>query len=116
MANIRRGRINEEIMRELAGLTRTIKDPRVPAMISITRVEATQDMRYAKVYVSTLGDHEALLECIAGLKSAAGYLRRELASRLLLRYTPELVFEADESLIEGAHIMQLLEDIDKNAK
>ena len=112
MANNRLGRINEEIMRELSSLIRTLKDPRVAsAMVSITRVEATPDMRYAKVFVSVLGDKSALSDCVRGLKSAAGFLRRELSSRLNLRYTPELSFEADDSITHGAHIMELLEGL-----
>ena len=114
MANNRLGRINEEIMRELSAIIRTLKDPRVSgAMVSITRVEATPDMRYAKVYVSVLGDAGAMKDCIRGLKSAAGFLRRELSSRLTLRYTPELTFSPDDSITYGAHIMELLEGLDK---
>lgn len=114
MANNRLGRINEEIMRELSALLRTLKDPRVSgAMVSITRVEATPDMRYAKIYVSVLGDETALRDCVRGLKSAAGFLRRELSARLTLRYTPELTFAADDSITHGAHIMELLEGLDK---
>ena len=114
MANNRLGRINEEIMRELSMLIRTLKDPRVSgAMVSITRVEATPDMRYAKVYISVLGDEGALRDAMRGLRSASGFLRRELSSRLTLRYTPELAFEADDSITHGAHIMELLEGLDK---
>lgn len=114
MASNRLGRINEEIMRELSNLMRTLKDPRVTgAMVSITRVEATPDMRYAKVFISVLGDEKALSDCVRGLKSAAGFLRRELSSRLNLRYTPELYFAPDDSITHGAHIMELLEGLDK---
>ena len=114
MANNRLGRINEEIMRELSALLRTVKDPRVAnAMVSITRVEATPDMRYAKVYISVLGDKTVLHNCMRGLKSAAGFLRRELSSRLTLRYTPELAFAEDDSITHVDHIMELLEGLDK---
>lgn len=114
MASNRLGRINEEIMRELSTLMRTLKDPRVSgAMVSITRVEATPDMRYAKVFISVLGDEKALSDAVRGLKSAAGFLRRELSSRLNLRYTPELSFSPDDSITHGAHIMELLEGLDK---
>lgn len=113
MANNRRGRINEEIMRELSMLLRALKDPRVQGMVSITRVEATPDMRYAKVYISVLGDEEALKACLKGLSSAAGYLRRELSNRMALRYTPELAFTADTSITNGAHIMELLEGLNQ---
>ena len=112
MANNRKGRIGEEIMRELSSLIRTLKDPRVTGMISITHVDVTPDMRYARVFVSRLGDPKELVACIKGLKSAAGYLRRELAQSLTIRYTPELVFVADDSIEYGAHIMELLEGLE----
>lgn len=107
MASNRIGRINEEIQRELAELIRSLKDPRVQTMLSITRVDTTPDLRYAKVYVSTF-EEERSREAIRGLKSAAGWLRRELGSRLQLRYTPELVFTEDDSLKYGAHMFDLL--------
>lgn len=109
MASNRIGRINEEIQRELASLIRNVKDPRVTGMISITAVDTTPDLRYAKIYVSML-DKSDTKEVIKGLKSAAGYLRRELGRALSLRYTPELTFVADDSIDKGAHILELLRD------
>ena len=97
MASNRIGRINEEIQRELAELIRSLKDPRVQTMISITRVDTTPDLRYSKIYVSVLEEARSQ-DAIRGLKSAGGWLRRELGSRLQLRYTPELVFTLDDSL------------------
>lgn len=108
MANNRKGRINEEIMRELSTLIRTLKDPRITGLVSITHVDVTPDMRYAKVFISRLGEQSDLKECIKGLRSAGGYLRRELAQRLTIRYTPELQFEADDSMVHGARISELL--------
>ncbi|MBO4331258.1 MAG: 30S ribosome-binding factor RbfA [Oscillospiraceae bacterium] len=106
--NNRIGRINEDIQREIAELIRSVKDPRVQqGMLSITGVDTTGDLRYAKVYVSILGDVNEK-ELKKGLKSAAPWLRRELGSRLSLRYTPELIFERDSSIAEGAHISELL--------
>ena len=108
MASNRIGRINEEIQRELSDLLRELKDPRVhKTMLSITRVETTPDLRYAKIYVSLL-DKEYTKETLAGLKSSAGYLRRELGRSLQLRYTPELQWQADDSITHGAHILELL--------
>ena len=110
MASNRIGRINEEIQRELSGLLRTVKDPRVAdAMLTITHVDTTSDLRYARVYVSALNcpDEKGLLK---GLKSAAGYLRRELGMAMSLRYTPELQFTADDSIEYGAHILEMLRD------
>ena len=121
MASNRIGRINEEIQRELADLLRELKDPRVQkTMLSITHVETTPDLRYAKVYVSLL-DKEYTKETLAGLKSSSGYLRRELGRTLQLRYTPELQWQADDSITQGAHILDILskldipEDADENA-
>ena len=113
MASNRIGRINEEIQRELASLLRTVKDPRVHhGLVSITHVETTPDLRYAKVYVSLLNQGESK-EVIRGLKSAGGYLRRELGRALSLRYTPELIFQEDDSIDKGTHILKLLNDIEQ---
>ena len=109
MASNRIGRINEEIQRELAALIPTVKDPRVTGMISVTGVETTSDLRYAKVHVSML-DKSSAAQVVKGLKSAAGYLRRELGRALQLRYTPELSFVQDDSIVKGAHILELLRD------
>ena len=112
MASNRIGRINEEIQRELAELLRELKDPRVhKTMLSITHVETTPDLRYATVYVSLL-DKEYTKETLAGLKSSAGYLRRELGRTLQLRYTPELQWQADDSIVQGAHILDILSKLD----
>ena len=109
MASSRMGRINEEIQRELAALLPTVKDPRVSGMISVTAVETTPDLKYAKVYISAL-DKSAEDQVLKGLKSAAGYLRRELGRALELRSTPELSFVRDDSIDKGAHILQMLRD------
>ena len=109
MPGNRIGRINEEIQRELAALIPQVKDPRVTGMISVTGVDTTPDLRYAKVYVSML-DKSSAGEVVRGLKSASGYLRRELGRALSLRYTPELIFEEDRSIDRGAHILELLRD------
>lgn len=112
MASNRLGRINEEIQRELAELLRELKDPRVhKTMVSITHVETTPDLRYAKVYVSML-DKDCVKETLAGLKSSSGYLRRELGRSLQLRYTPELQWQADDSITHGAHILDILFKLD----
>ena len=112
MASNRIGRINEEIQRELANLIRTVKDPRVHGLVSITAVETTPDLRYAKVFVSVL-DQSDVNEVVKGLKSAAGYLRRELGRVLQLRYTPELTFTPDDSIAEGARILEIIHDLEK---
>ena len=109
MASNRMGRINEEIQREMSSLIRTVKDPRVTGMVSVTAVEATNDLRYAKIFISVL-DKSDVNQVLKGLRSAAGYLRRELGRTLNLRYTPELIFERDDSIDKGAHVLDLLRD------
>jgi ribosome-binding factor A len=111
MASNRLGRINEEMQRELSSLIRTLKDPRVQGLISITAVQTTGDLRYAKVFVSVL-DKSTTRDVMKGLKSASGYLRREIGSRLQLRYTPELIFEEDNSIDTGARIFDILSKLD----
>ena len=109
MPSNRIGRINEEIQRELSALIRTVKDPRVHGLVSITAADTTTDLRYAKIYVSVL-DQSDVKEVVKGLKSAGGYLRRELGRALQLRYTPELIFVEDDSINQGAHILSMLRD------
>ena len=112
MASNRIGRINEEVQKELASLIRNLKDPRVQdTMISITRVEATPDLRYAKVYVSFLQEDRAE-GAMKGLKSASGYLRRELGHALNLRYTPELMWALDDSITYGARMLKLINSLE----
>ena len=104
MASNRISRINEEIQR----------DPRVSqvGMVSITRVDTTGDLRYARIYISAL-DKSQEKEVLKGLKSAAGFLRRELGRSLQLRYTPELQFVADDSIQHGAHILEILRQVER---
>ena len=113
MASNRIGRINEEIQRELAEQIRFLKDPRVSqvGMVSITRVDTTGDLRYARIYVSVL-DKSREKDVLKGLKSASGFLRRELGRSLQLRYTPELQFIADDSIQYGAHILEVLRKVE----
>jgi ribosome-binding factor A len=105
-------RINEEVMRNLATLIRQVKDPRIAnSMISVIRCDVTNDLRWCKVYVSVLGQFDQK-EIMKGLKSASGFLRRELAHSMSLRYTPELVFVIDDSIAYGAHIAGILNKLD----
>ena len=111
-ASNRIGRINEQIQKELASLIRNLKDPRVQdTMISITHVETTPDLRGAKVYVSFLQEERAK-DALKGLKSAGGYLRRELGRALNLRYTPELNWALDDSITYGAKMMKLINSLE----
>ena len=111
MANYRRGRINDEMKKELSAVLREVKDPRISdAFISITAVEVTGDLKFAKVYYSAMmGDKR---EVALGLKSSAGYIRREIAHRLNLRMTPEFSFYEDHSIEHGAKISKLLNGIE----
>ena len=111
MAKYRTQRINDEMQKELAVILREVKDPRVnSAFISITEVETTPDLKFAKVFYSALnGDKK---EISKGLKSSSGYIRRQLAQNMNLRMTPELSFYEDHSIEHGAHISKLLEGIE----
>ena len=110
MANYRRGRINDEMQKELAQILREVKDPRVSeAFISITGVDVTPDLKYAKVYYSALRGEKK--EVYLGLKSSAGFIRRMVAQRMNLRATPEFTFVEDTSIANGAHIATLLNSI-----
>lgn len=111
MASNRINRINEEIQKSIAGKLRSVKDPRVSGtMISVTRVETTPDLRYAKVYVSFLEADKAS-DAMKGLQSAGGYLRREVGNDLKLRYTPELVWSLDDSITYGAHMLEIINNL-----
>ena len=112
MASNRINRINEEIQKELAQLIRQLKDPRVQGtMISITRVETTPDLRYTKVYTSFLQEDKAA-DALKGLRSASGYLRRELGSALQLRHTPEIQWALDDSITYGAKLLDLINSLE----
>lgn len=110
MANYRGGRINEEVKREISVLIRDeIKDPRLTAMISVTAVKVTKDLRYAKVYVSIFcNSDEEKKENFEALKSAAGFIRKEIAHRINLRQSPQIIFELDDSIDYGMHIDSLI--------
>ena len=114
MANYRRGRINDEMQRAVAEIIREVKDPRVSGkFISVTGADVTPDLKYAKIYFSALGvnDAESKKEIAKGLKSSAGFIRRQIAQKLNLRITPELTFVEDTSIKYGAHISELLNGI-----
>lgn len=111
MAKDRINKINEEVKRELSAIIRDLKDVRIPMMTSVVAVRVTNDLSYAKVYVSVMGDGEVQKNALAGLKSAAGFVRREIGHRLQLRHTPEFVFELDHSIEQGAHINKIIHEI-----
>lgn len=107
----RLSRISEEIKREVSEIILNgLKDPRLPKLISVVSLNVTRDLRYAKVYVSVLGNDEEKKNAIEGLKSAAGFIRREVGHRIQLRYTPELQFELDNSIEHGVYMTKLIDD------
>jgi ribosome-binding factor A len=109
--------VNGEVQRELSNIIRSeIKDPRIAPLTSVTSVEVTQDLKYCKVYISVLGDEEAGHETIAGLKSASGFIRRELARRINLRNTPELTFVLDTSIAYGMEMSKKIDEVMKEQR
>lgn len=114
MAKYRKGRVNDEVMKEVSVALRDIKDPRVSdAFVSITGADVTPDFKYAKIYYSALrGDKKAVSQ---GLRSSAGFIRHHLAQSINLRVTPELTFIEDISISHGAHISELLHKIENEA-
>ena len=112
MASNKLARTNDDIQFHISHLLREVKDPRVQqGMISVTRVETTGDLRYSKIWLSVMGMQDEK-EFKRGLKSASGWLRRELGNSMSLRYTPELVFEIDHSIEYGAHINEVINSLD----
>ncbi|MDO4510140.1 MAG: 30S ribosome-binding factor RbfA [Lachnospiraceae bacterium] len=110
--NIKNTRINSEVMKELANIIRgEIKDPRIAKMTCVTDVEVAPDLKTCKVYISVLGDDEKRKETLAGLKSAEGYIKHQLAERLNLRNTPALAFIADTSTEYGIKMNKLIDEI-----
>jgi len=112
MAKFRTDRINEEVMRALAEIIRELKDPRIPLMTSVVRVEVTPDLKFAKAWISVMGDEQTQKDCLKGLKSAAGFIRREVGRRVKLRSQPEFQFVADDSITRGAQIAAVLKSLD----
>ena len=112
MAGYRINRVSEDIKRELIAIIRELKDPRVmDKMITVVRVEVSSDASYAKAYISALDGLDTAKEAVKGLKSATGYIRREIGQRLHLRKTPELNFIADDSIEHGMNIVKIMEDL-----
>ncbi len=113
MAKDRINKINEEVRRELCAILREVKDSRIPMLTSVVAVNVTNDLSYAKVYVSVMGDDEVKKKALEGLKSASSFMRREVSRRVQLRHTPELIFELDNSIEHGAHINAVLSSLKK---
>ena len=115
--SIKNTRINGEVMKELSLIIRQeIKDPRIHMMTSVTSVEVAPDLKTCKAYISVLGDEERAKDALTGLKSAVGYIRRELAHRVNLRNTPEITFVLDQSIEYGVNMSRLIDEVTKDLK
>lgn len=113
--SIKNTRINMEVQRELSEIIRGgIKDPRIHPMTSVVAVEVTPDLKYCKAYISVLGNEDSAKATIEGLKSAEGYVRRELARRINLRNTPEIRFILDQSIEYGVNMSKLIDEVTKD--
>src|SRR5689334_21803579 len=112
MTKYRSNRINEEMRKEISSIIQNdIKDPGISAMVSVTKVDVTKDLRYAKVYVSLYGNEESKKNTLDALKGSSGFIRREIGHRINLRYTPEIIMELDNTIEQGMHIDELLHKI-----
>jgi len=109
-------RITEDIKREIVAILRELKDPRISGMLTVVKVSVTNDLSYAKVYVSAMEGMETAENAVKGLKSAAGYVRRELGNRLKLRHVPEMIFKATDSIEYSANISRILHDLENEKK
>lgn len=114
-SNNRTRRIAEEIRKIVSTmLINGIKDPRINSLVSVTDVEVTSDLSYAYIYVSILGgDEESTLD---GLKSACGYIRREVGKNIKIRHTPEIIFKIDDSLLKGMYMDELIKKVNNGYK
>lgn len=114
MAGYKINRVTSDIKIALSELLREVKDPRVSKLISIVKLDVSGDMSYATVYISAIEGNEKTQESVKALnKSAAGFLRRELGSRMKLRKVPELRFVADNSIENSAHIQRIIDSFEK---
>lgn len=117
MPSYKLGRTTEDIRREVSAILRELKDPRVSGcMLSVVRVEVTNDLSYCTVYVSAMEGMETAENAVKGLKSAAGYVRRELGNRLKLRHVSEMIFKATDSIEYSANISRILHDLENEKK
>ena len=113
--SVKNTRINGEVLKELSNIIRSeIKDPRVGLMTSVVAVEVAPDLKTCKAWISVYGDEQAKKDTLAGLKSAEGYIKNQLAKQINLRNTPEIHFIVDESIAYGVRMSKLIDDVIKN--
>ena len=112
--SVKHVRVNAEVMHELSNIIRNeIKDPRISPLTTVVAVEVTPDLKYCKAYISVLGDEEARKETYKGLKSAEGYIRKQLASNINLRNTPQITFVMDQSIEYGVNMSRLIDEVNE---
>ena len=117
MNNKRLGRISEEVRKVVSEtISNGLKDPRINSMTTVTKVEVTRDLRYARIFISVLGDDREKNETIKGLENAKGFLRREISSKIDLRYAPEPMFILDESIEKGIYMSKLIDEVNKDTR
>jgi ribosome-binding factor A len=117
MKNIRKQKVESQLKREISMIImQDMKDPRVNRLISVTRVSLTNDIRAAHVYVSVMGGEKDKKGAMAGLKSAAGFIRKEIGERIQLRYIPEIIFELDDTLDEQLRVERIFKTIQEQGK
>ena len=113
MPNRNYSRVSEDVKRELSAILRELKDPRIPEMASVTKINLTPDYKYCKIYVSLFTDDEGIKkDAVNALTNAAGHMRRELGRRVDLRFIPQLSFEADDSIAYGARMSKIINELD----
>jgi ribosome-binding factor A len=112
--SIKNTRINGEVLRELSNIIRNeVKDPRINPLTSVVSVEVAPDLKTCKAYISVLGDEQSQKDTLAGLRSAEGYIRRELARNVNLRNTPEITFIMDQSIEYGVRMSQMIDEVNR---
>lgn len=116
MSGYRTKRLEDEIKARISEIIPGLKDPRLKGIVSITRVDVSNDSKFARVYFSVLGGEKELLECQKGFKSSAGFIRRELAASMQLRHTPELTFCADTGLVRGRKVLDIIKSLKTDEK
>lgn len=115
--SLKNTRINGEVQRALAEIIRGgIKDPRIHPLTSVVAVEVSPDLKTCKAWVSVLGDEEAQSDTLAGLKSASGYIKTQLAKEINLRNTPEITFIMDQSIAYGVNMSRLIDEVNKDSR
>ena len=108
-------RINQLLREEISELLRQAKDPRLDSFVTVTEACISADLRHAKIYISILGDEKEQERVLTGLVAASGFLRRQLAPRLTMRFVPELIFVRDDSIERGSHLLQLIDQVESNS-